>query len=131
MLESAYLSKDVTAAVVQLLPVFLLALVVSEGATMNRWTRDEGMTRMARRLTRRAAIGLLAIVVFALVVEIMFLLALNDGDVHGARALLLWASAIAWLIALVLAVVVSAIPDLRGSQATPSAARAGQEAGAG
>jgi hypothetical protein len=112
MFEDAYLSKDVVAAVVQLLPVLLIALVASTGASMGRWVKGDRMTRSQRKKAKRSLRFFVFVVLSAAYVEITFLFALNDGDVFGWRALALWSSALTWLVTLLLAVLAENLPDM-------------------
>lgn len=120
MFADVYLSKDVVAAVVQLLPVLLIALIVSAGASMERWVKVDRMSRTQHKAAKRSVRGFVFVVLYAAVVEITFLFALNDGDIFGLRALALWCAALVWLLALLFAVLLEVVPDMRRPAANAS-----------
>ena len=109
------MGKDVIAAVLNLLPILLIAYVASESTNMSRW-KIKGMKRARRDRARRDATWFISVVLVAIVVEIYFLFELNAGDAHGLKAVTLWAAALVWLATLALAVTVSSLPDLSGGK---------------
>jgi low temperature requirement protein LtrA len=111
MFDGAYMSSEVIGAVVQLLPLFLLAFIVAEGSSMARW-KAKNLDPADQKVRRRAIIWFLAVVLLAFVIEVGFLFALNGGDAHGRDAFTLWGLAISWLAALFVAVLASSLPDL-------------------
>jgi hypothetical protein len=118
MFDGTFMSKDVMSAVVALLPVLLLAFVVAEGANMSRWRIDR-MERKQRRAVRRSVRGFIIIVAFAMVIEIQFLFALNEGNANGLHAFVLWASGLTWLGALTLALLASVVPPADPEEKAP------------
>jgi len=115
MFDGAYMSKEVIAAVVQLLPVFLIALIVGTGASMSRWIHVDRMSRSQHRLAKRTSRGFVVLVAWAMLIEVYFLFSLNDGDAHGLHAFALWAVSLVWLLLLALGVLIETVPDLKRS----------------
>lgn len=106
-MNDAYMSKDVIAAVAQLLPVFFLAYFIEQTAVMRNWIPRNQMIAFHRVLAVISTICFFGIALGAVAIEIVFLFALNGDGAHGSMANGLWISAIGWLSIFTVGVVVT------------------------